>query len=331
MISYTVIGALFGLIGSIFVFTPLLRGMAAIFAGVFLIIFGINMLNIFPALRRIRIPQPGFIPRLSIGGNGKRGPMKIGLLNGLMIACGPLQALYIYAAGTGSVIQGAIALFAFGLGTLPVLFGFGLFASYVSKSMTHKILKISGIIVLVLGIAMLNRGLALTGMGFDINSILVSASVIPGVGAATATNGLAVASSDGYQEIRMDVVRYGWSPDKFVLKKGVPVRWIINGKEINGCNNAIQVPKLGINFDVKSGEQIIEFTPESEGVIPFSCWMGMIPGTFIVRDDIDLTNQEAVQDELDSVAVPQGGSCGGSCGSPTCGASTGGSCGCGGG
>ena len=30
-----------------------------------------------------------------------------------------------------------------------------------------------------------------------------------------------------------------WSPNKFVFKKDVPVKWIINGKEITGCNSAI--------------------------------------------------------------------------------------------
>jgi sulfite exporter TauE/SafE/copper chaperone CopZ len=321
MISYTVIGALFGLIGSVFVFTPMIRGFAAIFAGIFLMIFGINMLNIFPALRRVRIPQPGFLSRFSMRGQGKNGPMKVGLLNGLMIACGPLQALYIYAAGTGSVIGGATALFAFGLGTLPILFGFGIFASYVSKTMTHRILKVSGVIVLVLGMVMLNRGLALTGTGLDSNSILA------GVSAQAASQGTYSLSADGYQEIRMEVNRYGWKPDRFALKKGVPVKWIIDGKEINGCNNAIQVPKLGLNFDIKRGEQVIEFTPEDEGLIPFSCWMGMIPGVFIVKDDMSLDSSD-VQKELDSVQL-QAGSCGGSCGSPTCGARpAGGSCGC---
>ncbi len=63
--------------------------------------------------------------------------------------------------------------------------------------------------------------------------------------------------------------------------------------------------------------------------------MGMIPGVFIVKDDIDVSNAAAVQKELDAVPEQQRGSCGGganggSCGSPTCGASTGGGCGCGG-
>jgi hypothetical protein len=38
--------------------------------------------------------------------------------------------------------------------------------------------------------------------------------------------------------------------------------------------------------------------------------MGMIPGVFIVKDDIDLSDTNAVSEELDSVEVPGGSSCG---------------------
>ncbi|MFH1237105.1 MAG: sulfite exporter TauE/SafE family protein [Candidatus Aenigmatarchaeota archaeon] len=338
LISYTVIGALFGLIGTIFVFTPLLKGAASIFAGLFLIIFGINMLNVFPQLRKARLPMPKFISRFVFANSDKqRRPLATGLLNGLMIACGPLQALYIYAAGTGSVASGALALFAFGLGTLPVMFGFGMFASYVTKGMTRNILKASGLIVIVLGLVMLNRGLALTGTGYDLNTM--AASFIPVVQAQGATNSAgngAIASSGQFQEIRMNVTSGGWEPDRFVLKAGVPVRWIINGVQITSCNKAIQVPKLGLQFDIKQGEQVIEFTPPNEDtIIPWSCWMGMIQGTFIVKTNIDLSNQQQVQSELSAAgpAKTSGGSCGGanggSCGG-SCGMAKGGTCGCGG-
>ena len=76
-----------------------------------------------------------------------------------------------------------------------------------------------------------------------------------------------------------------------------------------------------VQFDIKRGEQVIEFTPTQEGTVRWSCWMGMIPGTFVVKDDIDLGNEEAVQKELDAVPEQPRGSCG---------AARGGSCGCGG-
>jgi plastocyanin domain-containing protein len=172
---------------------------------------------------------------------------------------------------------------------------------------------------------MLNRGLALTGVGLDTSSLITSVSakndeVMENV----------AMEENGYQIIRMEVNRYGWVPDKFVLKKGVPVKWVITGKEINGCNNAIQVPKFGLNFDITSGEQIIEFTPDEEGIVSWSCWMGMIPGVFIVKDNIDLKDSDKMQKELDVAPELRKGSCGGNCGKTTCGAATGGSCGCGG-
>ena len=315
-ISYTVIGAAFGLLGSIIAFTPMMRGIAGILAGLFLVIFGLNMLNISPWLRKIRIKTPKFINKfVNTESQKHKSPLVIGLLNGLMIACGPLQAIYIMAAGTGSMFEGAKLLFVFALGTLPVMLSFGFLTTLISAKATHKILKASGAIVIILGLIMVNRGLALTGSGFDTNSLLTSVSA-----SENTITGNSIAMEGDYQVIRMDVTRYGWEPDKFVLKKGVPVKWIINGKEINGCNNAIQVPKLGLKFDIKKGEQTIEFTPTQEGTISWSCWMGMIPGVFIVKDDIDLSNNAAVEQELEAVPELQGGTCGGS----------GGGCGCGG-
>ncbi|MBW2964142.1 sulfite exporter TauE/SafE family protein, partial [Candidatus Woesearchaeota archaeon] len=324
IVSYTLIGAAFGLLGSIITFTPAMRGIAGLLAGLFLVVFGLKMLNIFPALRRFSLKTPQFLNRF-VGKNQSSSPLVIGLLNGLMIACGPLQAIYIMAAGTGSVVEGAKLLFIFAVGTLPVMLGFGYFASLISSRMTNKILRASGVIVIILGIIMVNRGLSLTGTGYDFGSIVESVSAEDLTGKTVGVvNSNVPLMNNGYQEINMDVTARGWEPDRFVLKKGVPVKWIINGKEITGCNKAIQVPSLGLSFDIKQGTQTIEFTPTESGTIPWSCWMGMIRGTFIVKDDLDTGDAAAVQQELDSAAAsaPSAGSCGMGAG--------GGGCGCGG-
>ena len=115
----------------------------------------------------------------------------------------------------------------------------------------------------------------------------------------------------GVQTIHMNVTSYGWEPASFALKKGVPVKWVIDGQRITGCNRGIKVPSLGLSFDIKPGIQTIEFTPTQEGTIPWSCWMGMIKGTFIVKSDIDLKNQNAVNAALSEVpAQPRSGGCG---------------------
>lgn len=316
-ISYTVIGAAFGLLGSIIAFTPAMRGAAGIIAGVFLVVFGLNMLNVFPWLRGVRIKTPAFLNRFvsSESKENSNRPLVIGLLNGLMIACGPLQAIYIMAAGTGSMVEGAKLLFVFALGTLPVMLGFGYVTTLISKKATHKILSFSGAVVILLGLMMFSQGLTLAGISLDAG--LVAAPFSPASGTVPTGN---VATVDaGVQTIEMAVNGRGFVPNTFILQKGVPVKWVIDGQKLNGCNSGIIVPKLGLDFKVKPGKQVIEFTPTEAGTIPWSCWMGMIRGSFIVKEDVTTLSNAEVQQELASAPKP-GGSCGGG----------GGGCGCGG-
>lgn len=293
-ISYTVIGAIFGLIGSVFAFTPGLRGSIAIIAGIFLIIYGLNMLGLFLFFRRFHLKLPHRIQEMISAQKEKRhGPFIVGLLNGLMIACGPLQAIYVLAAGTGSILKGAEVAFFFGLGTLPLLLGFGAITTMISSRFTHKILKISGVIVIVLGLFMMNSGLVLTGHGIRKTITLerIDPNAIGGETTANNIQGIAIPKGyalaelkDNYQTIRMNVTSYGWEPDRFIIYKDIPVKWIIDGQEITSCNNAIQVPAYDLEFNIRRGEQTIEFTPTTTGNIQWSCWMGMIPGQFIVID-----------------------------------------------
>lgn len=281
LLSYTLIGGLFGALGAIVTFTPFMRGMAGIGAGVFLLLFGLSTLNLFPSLSRFRIKTPDFVmKRLGKAYRSNSNPFVIGLLNGLMIICGPLQAMYIMAAGTGSPVEGSKLLFVFGLGTLPMMLGFGVLASALSKQFAPKIVRASGVIVIGLGAIMLNRGLAMVGGGYDYRTL--TARWLP----ASHTMEHSPAVPAGQQVIRMAVTGKGFVPSEFTLRKGVPVRWIIQGEEINYCNHRIVAPSLKLEFDVHQGENIVEFTPDQTGVVPWSCWMGMAYGRFLVHDDL---------------------------------------------
>ena len=241
-------------------------------------------------------------------------PLVTGLLNGLFIACGPLQAMYLYAAGTGSMFAGAISLAAFGLGTLPVMLGFGTLISKISHKTTGKILKVSAIIVLILGLIMINRGLAISGSSFTFDTIkagLLGISANAGIDSASAGANIV----NGVQEINMNVAG-GYSPNSFVLKKGVPVRWNVNVQQLTGCNSEILANEYGINQRLKQGLNVIEFTPDKVGTFGFSCGMGMIRGSFIVTED-----GIATQSQVQAATPPKGMQCGGS---------SGGGCGCGG-
>lgn len=284
-ISYTVFGAVFGAFGAIVAFTPYTQGAVGMAAGVFLILFGLHMLEVFPSLSHFQLKTPAFVMRfISMEYRKHSNPFVTGLLNGLMIICGPLQAMYVMAAGTGSGSEGARVLFFFGIGTLPLLLGFGFLTSMLSNTLTPKLLKASGVIVMALGAIMLNRGLTVTGTGVDFNSVLarISQQLSPAKAQESAC-----AST---QTINMDVSKTGFSPNEFTLRKGIPVKWAINAKELTACNKVIIVPQYGLEIHLQPGVQMIEFTPAEVGVVSWSCWMGMIPGTFTVVEDTACAN-----------------------------------------
>ena len=196
---------------------------------------------------------------------------------------------------------------------------FGGFATLVSHSTTKKILKLSAIIVLILGVIMINRGLTVLGSPYSYDAIKQN---IAGVSSISSSS---VVLNNGVQEIYMTVDRDGWSPDTFVLKKGVPAVWKINVEQLTGCNNEIIVRDYGLDIVLKEGLNEVEFTPDETGTIRWSCWMGMIPGSFIVTDD-----GFASESEVDAAQPIASGSCGGgsTCGGTgSCGGGCGGGCG----
>ena len=230
--------------------------MAGALAGAFLIVFGLNMLGLFSPLRRFRLGLPRPLQNFVFAeeARSQHRPFVIGLLNGLMIACGPLQAMYVMAAGTGSALEGAKMLFSFAVGTLPVMLSFGVLATLISSSVTHRLLRLSGVIVVLLGAVMINRGLILTGVGYDLNSVIsvLNRGSVAGSARSPADAVLAAApvvtAGQTYQTIEMEVNESGYTPSHFVLVQGVPVKWVIKGKRdhqlqpSSGCAR----PRFGI-------------------------------------------------------------------------------------
>jgi uncharacterized protein len=159
-------------LGSIMTFTPYMRGVINLAASIFVIIYGLKMLDVFPPLRKFTLRLPHFFTKgVANELRDQRSPLVIGLLNGFMLGCGPLQAMYIMAAGTGNPQEGATMLFFFGLGTLVPLLSFGLIASSVSRGIMRQLVMASAFLVISMGLMMADRGLKLTASGYDFNSL----------------------------------------------------------------------------------------------------------------------------------------------------------------
>ena len=74
-------------------------------------------------------------------------------------------------------------------------------------------------------------------------------------------------------------------PD-ITVKAGIPVRWNIHAEaeKITGCNNEMVIPALNLRVPLSEGANIVEFTVDAPGVIPYTCWMGMLRGTITVDE-----------------------------------------------
>ncbi|MGE5418404.1 MAG: sulfite exporter TauE/SafE family protein [Acidobacteriota bacterium] len=298
VIAYAVIGGLAGLLGSVVTFSNSARGVVTIVAGVLMLIIGLNMLGLFSWTRRFNMKLPSNLTKLTSRWETSRRPFYVGLANGLM-PCGPLQAMQLYALGTGGFVAGASAMLVFGLGTVPLLLVFGIINTFLSQNFSRGMLKASSVLVTVLALVMVSRGMALSGIYLS----------LPASAIADAAPSAKIVGKT--QTITTTVDANGYSPSVIAVQKGVPVRWIINAKSLNGCNNPITVPEYGIQKKLVQGQNVITFTPKKNGVIRYSCWMGMITGSFQVVDDIK--NYKAKP----AAANTSSGSFGGGCCGPT--------------
>ena len=281
VVSYTILGGLVGALGSVFSLSITAKAFMQIFAGAFMIIMGFNMAG-FSLFRKFNIKLPKAFCKLK---RRSGSPFVVGILNGLM-PCGPLQTMQLFALGTGSAQRGALSMFVFSMGTVPLMLGFGALSGLLSRGYTKKILKFSGILIIVLGLIMGNRGFKLAGIDLNpLSAFAIDSKTDRDPNAVSNPNVAKAVVQDGVQVIKMTADNRGYTPNAFYVQKGIPVKWVIDGKEINSCNNAIVSRTLNIEKKIKKGENIIEFTPDGKD-INFSCWMGMISGVIKVVDDL---------------------------------------------
>ncbi len=288
VISYTIIGGLVGALGSVLSLSISIKAGLQIFAGVFMIVMGLNMSG-FSIFRKLNIKLPWSACSIK---KKPKAPFLVGVLNGLM-PCGPLQTMQLYALGTGSALNGALSMLVFSLGTVPLMLTFGVLSGLISKGYTKTLLKFSGILVVVLGIIMGTRGLALAGINVPSTSTLAASFSGNKTSQKSSTAPTKPTIENGVQIIRMTADGAGYTPNGLYVQKNMPVKWIIDGKALNSCNSQIIAPSLDIQKNLKPGENVIEFTPKDKD-INFSCGMGMIRGVIKVVDNIETVDTSKV-------------------------------------
>jgi uncharacterized protein len=180
LLSYTLVGAGMGGVGSVLIASgqfagidSALRQSLSLITGGLLIWMGLVQLNprLWPQL-----PLPHAFASFRLNQRlrylAQRGggwvPLLLGLTWGL-IPCGFLYAAQVKAAGTGRFELGAATMLAFGLGTVPAMLGLGLFANRLSADHRSQLFRLGSWVLILLGGLTLLRtesmGIDLTGHG----------------------------------------------------------------------------------------------------------------------------------------------------------------------
>ncbi len=172
MLSYALVGAGIGALGSVLLASGQMAGVGselrrwmAIITGLMLIWFGLRQIkpDLVPRMPVLHPLLQGKLHDRLSGGMVKLSlksrwwtPALLGMTWGLM-PCGFLYAAQIKAAETGNLWMGAATMLAFGLGTLPTMLGVGVSASLVSQDKRSQLFRLGGWVTLTIGAITLLR------------------------------------------------------------------------------------------------------------------------------------------------------------------------------
>lgn len=267
LLAYTILGFLLGWLGSVVQLPLSIKVFIQFAVAVFMIGTALNMLNVHPIFRYFIIQPPRFLTRL-VRKQSKRAdlfaPALLGAIT-VLIPCGTTQAMMALAITSGSPFLGALILFIFILGTSPLFFTLGYFATRLGESLHQKFTMIAAVVVILLAMYNLTGAIALTGATAG-----VYAGSRPTVAATT--------------DPSIDIQDTGYSPNNFAIRAGASINLHIKNTGGQGCTQAFTIPSLGIQKVIPLGKSdTITFNaPKEKGPITFMCSMGMYRGVMNV-------------------------------------------------
>jgi sulfite exporter TauE/SafE/copper chaperone CopZ len=278
IISYAILGGVVGFIGGRIQLSLGFSSFLTILVSVLMMVLGLQMLNV-KYFRNFKITLPKFFTRFIADERkfkGKYMPFLMGALT-FFLPCGFTLTAQSLALLSGDFLKASLIMLSFALGTTPGLLAIG-FSSVKfldKKHLANSFSKAAGILVLFLALYNLNSQLNVLGLpnisefkNFLSNKEVVNQSDLAPI-------------IDGKQVIKMRALAYGYEPNYFKVRAGIPVRWEIENISASGCTNEIIARDLFEgSIPLEIGKiSVKEFIPpEKPGKYRFSCWMGMASG-----------------------------------------------------
>jgi sulfite exporter TauE/SafE len=294
--AYTILGALLGLLGSMFQLSPLARAVLQFLIAIFMIGTALRMLNVHPFFRHFVIEPPAALRRrlrkTAASETSAAAPLFLGALT-VLIPCGVTQAMMAVALATSSPLQGAALMFAFTLGASPVFFAVAYFATTLGKRMEKNFTRFAAVVILLLGLFALDTGLNLAGSPVSITRAVngmfaarqqnTSAELIPFEPAGPEPALEALSVDEGDDVIVLKVKNTGYVPQVLEAKANQPLRLKLVSKDVHSCSMAFVIPSLNAFVNMKPTDvQYIDIPAQEPGTrMGFMCSMGMFTGDII--------------------------------------------------
>ncbi|MDR1355622.1 MAG: sulfite exporter TauE/SafE family protein [Propionibacteriaceae bacterium] len=278
IIGFTVLGALLGVVGSLFRFTSELSAVLMIVAALVMGVLGVSLSGISPKLSSASFHLPGKFGEWLSGtatnttaGYTDWHTIVLGVAS-FLLPCGFTQAVQVYAASTGSPGRAGLIMGLFALGTAPGLLTVGTLASLAKGKFATHSYRVLGVIVIAFA------ALNLTSAASTIFNRFEPATLINSNETLTSN----VTLSDGVQLVSTKV-QNGYSPTISNIYADMPVKWTLSAPYL-GCDSWLDLSSLGLGrLMLEPNKPMdVEFTITEPGDIQFGCAMGMYHGYFHV-------------------------------------------------
>ncbi len=157
VVTYTIIGAMFGLLGQVIAFTPTTKGVLFFLTGILMVLAGLSLLGHFKFLNsaEISISRQGWYAdtfRRLISNPSLSSFFFLGMFNGI-IPCGLVYSFAIFAASTASMLTGALVMATFGLATIAPLFFLASVTKFLQRGqIRNSMMKLAAMLVILYGL-----------------------------------------------------------------------------------------------------------------------------------------------------------------------------------
>lgn len=282
--AYTVLGFLLGLVGSVIQLSLTATIVMRIIVIIFMLGTALSILNVHPVFRYFVIQPPKFLTRLVRKQSKSKDIFAPALLGAftVFIPCGTTQAMMALAIASGNPLMGAAILSAFVLGTSPLFFILGYYATKLGNVLQQKFMRIAALALIILAFYNINGVMALSGSSITFDKILSKATCALALCYTSEVS--STLAQQAVTEATITFTQFAYKPDNIVVKAGSTVTLRLLNENGSGCVQAFTLPDYKIQKVVPVGSSdTITFTaPDKPTELSYMCSMGMVTGTIKV-------------------------------------------------